>query len=61
MLPHEASLPLSLLKGSNYYMRALYNSYFIKEDRLFFSSKALLGLVFSATYPWGSFAPSALS
>jgi len=37
----------------------LHNSYFLKEDGLFFSSKAL-GLVFSAAYLWGSFAPSAL-
>ena len=40
-------------------MRALHNSYSLKEGGFFFSSKAL-GLVFSATYPWGSFAPSAL-
>jgi len=40
-------------------VRALHNSYSLKEDGLFFSSKAL-GLVFSATYLWGSFAPSAL-
>jgi hypothetical protein len=40
-------------------MRALHNSYFLKEDGLFFSSKAL-GLVFSATYLRGNFAPSAL-
>jgi hypothetical protein len=36
----------------------LHNSYFLKEDGLFFSSKAI-GLVFSATYLRGSFAPSA--
>jgi hypothetical protein len=36
-------------------MRALHNVYFLKEDGLFFSSKAL-GLVFSATYLRGSFA-----
>jgi len=40
-------------------MRALHNSYFLNEGGLFFSSKAP-GLVFSATYLWGSFAPSAL-
>jgi len=44
---------------SLYRIRALYNSYFLNEDRLFFSSKAL-GLVFSTTYLRGSFAPSAL-
>jgi hypothetical protein len=36
-------------------LRALHNSYFHKEGGLFLSSKAL-GLVFSATYLWGSFA-----
>jgi len=34
----------------------LHNSFFLKEDGLFFSSKAP-GLVFSATYLRGSFAP----
>jgi len=38
-----------------YFLRALHNSYFLKEGGLFFSSKAL-GLVFSATYLRGSFA-----
>jgi hypothetical protein len=38
-------------------MKALHNSYFLKEDGLFFSSKAL-GLVFSAMYLRGSFALS---
>jgi hypothetical protein len=33
----------------------LHNPYFLKEDGLFFSSEAL-GLVFSATYLWGSLA-----
>jgi len=37
----------------------LHNPYFLKEDGLFFTSKAL-GLVFSATYLRGSFTPSAL-
>jgi len=37
----------------------LHNSYFLTEAGLFFSSEAL-GLVFSATYLWGSFTPSAL-
>jgi len=36
-------------------LRSLHNSSFLKEDGLFFSSKAL-GLVFSATYLRGSFA-----
>jgi len=36
-------------------LRALHSSYFLKEDGLFFSSKAP-GLVFSATYLWESFA-----
>jgi len=46
--------------GNNaHVLRALHNSYFLKEDGLFFSSKAP-GLVFSATYLRGSFAPSAL-
>ena len=40
-------------------MRFLHNTYFLHEDRFFFSSKAL-GLVFSTTYLRGSFAPSAL-
>jgi len=35
------------------FMRALHNLYFLKEGGLFFSSEAL-GLVFSATYLWGS-------
>ena len=39
-------------------MRALHNLYFLTQGGLFFSSKAL-GLAFSATYLWGSFAPSA--
>jgi len=39
----------------DYILRALHNSYFLKEDGLFFSSKAP-GLVFSATYLRGSFA-----
>jgi len=39
--------------------RSLHNLYDFKKDGLFFSSKAL-GLVFSATYLRGSFAPSAL-
>jgi hypothetical protein len=48
-------LIFSLLHSINS-MRALHNSYFLKEDGLFFSSKAI-GLVFSATYLRGSFAP----
>jgi len=40
-------------------MRALQNSYFPKEGRHFFSCSAP-GLVFSAIYPWRSFASSAL-
>jgi len=43
-----------------YKVRALHNLYFLKEDGLFFSSEAL-GLVFSATYLWGSFALFPLS
>ena len=37
-------------------MRALHNSYFLKEDGLFFSSKAL-GLVFLCDLSMGEFCP----
>jgi len=40
-------------------LRPLHTSYFLNAGGLFFSSKAP-GLVFSATYLRGSFAPSAL-
>jgi hypothetical protein len=40
------------------FMRPLHSSYFFTEAGLFFSSEAL-GLVFSAMYLRGSFAPSA--
>jgi len=47
------------ITGKEALIETLHNSYFLKEGGLFFSSKAL-GLVFSATYLWGSFTPSAL-
>jgi hypothetical protein len=49
------SRPTKLRPALSTTVRALHNSYFLKEDGLFFSSKAL-GLVFSATYLRGSFA-----
>ena len=48
-LVREISLAIIIVDNA----RALHNSYFLKEDGLFFSSKAL-GLVFSATYLRGS-------
>jgi hypothetical protein len=53
----EISQLLRMLKTN--VLRALDNSYFLNENRLFFISKAP-GLVFSTTYLRGSFAPSAL-